>query len=195
MLAREDLQGSKLKAPPLALQMTTALVPNPGTKAARIYNASLAAREVALLTSLERERVSTLSIEDARDRLGVRAKKDVSSLSRKGALQLWNAETLSGVQGSSTATASLGGRFVVGAATMFRMSVATGVIRNGQLVLEGEHEEPLPEGRPFIVFFQSNEVEELDEETEDGLLEAMAQLDRGEGRPMRELIDELKAKK
>lgn len=75
------------------------------------------------------------------------------------------------------------------------MSVATGVIRNGQLVLEDEHEKPLPEGRPFIVFFQSNEVEELDKETEDELLEAIAQVDRGEGRPMRELIDELKAKK
>jgi hypothetical protein len=74
------------------------------------------------------------------------------------------------------------------------MSIAIGVIRNGQLVLEGE-QTPLPEGRRVTVFFEDDEVEQLDEETEDELIEAIAQADRGEGRPMRELIDELKAKK
>jgi hypothetical protein len=74
------------------------------------------------------------------------------------------------------------------------MSVAIGVVRDGQLVVEGDGEPP-PEGRRFAVFFEDDDVEELDEETEDWLLEGVAQADRGEGRPMRELVDELKAKK
>jgi hypothetical protein len=73
------------------------------------------------------------------------------------------------------------------------MGVATGVIRNGQLVLEKESA-PLPEGKPFIVFFKDDGVDELDEETAQELAEAIAQADRGEGRPMTELVDELKAK-
>jgi predicted transcriptional regulator of viral defense system len=57
------------------------------TKAEGIYNHSLSRREVALLVELERDRISALSIIEARRRVGAAAAKVVSSLSRKGVLQ------------------------------------------------------------------------------------------------------------
>ena len=51
------------------------------------YNVSLSAREVALLSGLERDRVVSLSIDEARRHLGDAAPRVLSSLSRKGALQ------------------------------------------------------------------------------------------------------------
>lgn len=53
----------------------------------RDYNAALSAREVWLLSGLERDRATSLSIADARRRLGPSAQRVLSSLSRKGALQ------------------------------------------------------------------------------------------------------------
>jgi len=62
-------------------------MPVSGNKTALVYNLSLSSREVTLLSELERDRVTSLSIDEARRRLGPAAAKVVSSLSRKGALQ------------------------------------------------------------------------------------------------------------
>ena len=71
------------------------------------------------------------------------------------------------------------------------MRIAEGTVVGNTVVLE----QPLPEGSHVTVYLdeEGDEVE-IDEETEAGLREAIAQADRGEGRPMSELIAKLKAK-
>ncbi len=59
------------------------------------------------------------------------------------------------------------------------MSIAIGRIRGGQVVVEGEGE-PLPEGcRVMIVIEDEGEGFHLDDASQKELLEAMAELDRG----------------
>ena len=62
-------------------------MPVSGNKAAPDYTSSLSSREVTLLSELERDRVTSLAIDEAWRRVGPAAAKVISSLSRKGALQ------------------------------------------------------------------------------------------------------------
>ena len=71
------------------------------------------------------------------------------------------------------------------------MSVATGIIRDGQLVLQGE-EEPLPEGRRFTVLIEDDEEGfELDEESVKLLLESQKKIRRGDFVTGEEMLKEL----
>ena len=71
------------------------------------------------------------------------------------------------------------------------MSVATGIIRDGQLVVEGEGE--LPEGRRFVVVIDDAEKGfHLDEQSQQELLEAMAEIERGEFVTEEQALAELK---
>ena len=74
------------------------------------------------------------------------------------------------------------------------MSVATGFIRGGQLVLEGE-QEPLPEGRRFTVVIEDEgKGFRLDESSIVALREAQAEIRRGnfitEEQVLKELDDD-----
>lgn len=75
------------------------------------------------------------------------------------------------------------------------MSVATGIIRDGQLVVEGDGE-PLPEGRRFTLVIDDEEKGfHLDEQSQQELLEAMAEIDRGEFVTKEQVLAELKRHK
>jgi hypothetical protein len=72
------------------------------------------------------------------------------------------------------------------------MSIATGVIRDGQLVIEGEGA-PLPEGRRFTLVIDDEEKGfNLDEESQRELLEAMAEIERGDFVTKEQVLAELK---
>ena len=59
------------------------------------------------------------------------------------------------------------------------MSVATGIIRDGRLVLQDD-EEPLPEGRRFTVVIEDDDEDfQLDESSLKLLLESQASIRRG----------------
>ena len=59
------------------------------------------------------------------------------------------------------------------------MSIATGIIRDGQLQVEGEHD-PLPEGRRFTVVIEDEgKGFHLDEASLKSLREAQAEIRRG----------------
>lgn len=74
---------------------------------------------------------------------------------------------------------------------MRRMSVATGIIRDGQLVLQGE-EEPLPEGRRFTILIEDDEQgAQLDEDSVRLLLESQAKIRRGDFITAEEMLKEL----
>lgn len=71
------------------------------------------------------------------------------------------------------------------------MSIATGKIRGGQLVLEGE-QEPLPEGRRFTVIIEDEEKGfHLDEASIRELREAQADIRRGNFVTEEEMLKEL----
>jgi hypothetical protein len=71
------------------------------------------------------------------------------------------------------------------------MSVATGVIRGGKLVLEGD-EEPLPEGRRFTVVIDDDESgARVDAEQLRLLLEAQAEIRAGKSVSAEEMLAEL----
>jgi hypothetical protein len=71
------------------------------------------------------------------------------------------------------------------------MSVATGIIRDGQLVVEGEG--PLPEGRRFTLVIDDEEKGfHLDEQSQQELLEAMAEIERGDFVTKEQVLAELK---
>jgi hypothetical protein len=75
------------------------------------------------------------------------------------------------------------------------MSVAIGRVRGGQVVVEGEGQ-PLPEGRRVtLVIDDEDEGFHLDAESQRELLEAMAELDRGESVSEEQLDAELDALK
>jgi hypothetical protein len=71
------------------------------------------------------------------------------------------------------------------------MRIAEGTVVGNTVVLE----QPLPEGSHVTVYLdeEGDEVE-IDEETEAGLREAIAQADAGDVRPMSETLAKLKAK-
>src|SRR5439155_17650857 len=83
-------------------------------------------------------------------------------------------------------------QFVLGAATMRSMRIAAGRVVGKTVVLEGE---PLPEGSRVTVYFDERDGVHVDPETRKALLESIAEADRGETRPVEELIAKLKAKK
>jgi hypothetical protein len=75
------------------------------------------------------------------------------------------------------------------------MSVAIGRVRGGQVVVEGEGG-PLPEGRRVtLVIDDDDEGFNLDEESQRELVEAMAEMDRGEFVTQEQLDAELDALK
>ncbi len=72
------------------------------------------------------------------------------------------------------------------------MRVATGKVRGGQVVLDGEGE-PLPEGRRVTVVVEDGaEGFYLDEQSQQELLEAMREIERGEFVTKDQLLEELK---
>lgn len=71
------------------------------------------------------------------------------------------------------------------------MSVATGRIRGGQVVLEGEGE-PLPEGKRVVVVIEGEEEGvQLDEESLRELREAQAEIRLGHFITEQQMLDEL----
>jgi hypothetical protein len=74
------------------------------------------------------------------------------------------------------------------------MSVAIGRIRGGQVVVEGEGA-PLPEGRRVTLVIDDEEGFHLDEASQRELLEAMAEIERGEFVTEEQLEAELDALK
>ena len=75
------------------------------------------------------------------------------------------------------------------------MRVATGKIRGGQVVVDGDGE-PLPEGRRVtLVIEEEMEGFHLDEQSQKDLLEAMREIDRGEFVTKEQLLGELKQQK
>ena len=74
------------------------------------------------------------------------------------------------------------------------MRIAAGrVVGDGATVeLDGER---LPKGGRVTVYFEETAGEYVDEEAKTELLESIAEADRGETRPVEELIARLKAKK
>ncbi len=71
------------------------------------------------------------------------------------------------------------------------MSVATGKIRGGQVVLDGDGE-PLPEGRRVtLVIEEEAEGFHLDPQSQQELLEAMREIARGEFVSKEQLLAEL----
>lgn len=75
---------------------------------------------------------------------------------------------------------------------MSGMSVAIGVIRHGQLVLEGD-EKRLPEGKRVTVLIEDDDEAgfHLSEEQLKALLEAQASIRRGEFVNMEQMLKEL----
>jgi hypothetical protein len=75
---------------------------------------------------------------------------------------------------------------------MRSMSVAFGVIRHGQLVLEGD-EEPLPEGKRVTVLIEDDDevVPRLSEEQVKLLIEAQDSIRRGEYVTMEQALKDL----
>lgn len=72
------------------------------------------------------------------------------------------------------------------------MRVATGKIRGGQVVLDGESD-PLPEGRRVtVVIEEGTEGFHLDAQSQAELLEAMREIDRGQFITKDQLLSELK---
>jgi hypothetical protein len=74
------------------------------------------------------------------------------------------------------------------------MRIVSGkVVGTGNTVeFEGE---PMTAGSQVRLYVEEDGIETVDDATADGLNEAILQADRGEARPMAELIAELKAKK
>lgn len=73
------------------------------------------------------------------------------------------------------------------------MRVTTGIVRRGKVELD---DNDLPDGTPVAVIVRdSQETFELSPEEEAKLLEAIAELDRGEYEDGRELLRELRQKK
>lgn len=78
-----------------------------------------------------------------------------------------------------------------GAATMLGMSIAIGVVRKGQLVLEGD-QEPLPEGQRFTVLIEDEQAGfHLTDEQLKLLREAQAEIRRGNFVTEEEMLKEL----
>lgn len=72
---------------------------------------------------------------------------------------------------------------------MTAMQVATGTVVNGRIVLEGV---PLPEGAVVTVLTRgADEVFQLSPQQEDELLEAMAEIERGETVSLQDLLSSL----
>ena len=71
------------------------------------------------------------------------------------------------------------------------MQIASGKVVGGRVELEGE----LPEGTTVMVIArEADETFEVDADTEQILLRAIAQCERGETIPMGDLLDELRAR-
>jgi beta-lactam-binding protein with PASTA domain len=71
------------------------------------------------------------------------------------------------------------------------MRIASGRVVGGRVEVDAE----LPEGASVTVLaFEGDEAFEADEETERMLLDAIAQCDRRQTTPMRELLDELRSR-
>ncbi len=70
------------------------------------------------------------------------------------------------------------------------MRIAAGKVVDNKVVLEGE---PLPEGTRVTVYVEERDGVVVDAETERELLESIAEADRGETRPIEELLTEIKA--
>jgi len=72
------------------------------------------------------------------------------------------------------------------------MSITTGVVRHGQLVLEGD-EEPLPEGSRFTILLEDDEPtgHHLSKDQVKMLLESQASIRRGEYVTMEQMVKEL----
>ena len=69
------------------------------------------------------------------------------------------------------------------------MKIVRGKVVDGKIEVEGH---PFAEGSKVAVCaFDSGEVYQLSPEEEAELLEAMAEIDRGEGRPVEEFLREL----
>jgi hypothetical protein len=72
------------------------------------------------------------------------------------------------------------------------MSIATGVVRHGQLVLEGD-DEPLPEGRRFTVLIDDDDdgVGELSAEQVKMLLDAQARIRNGDFVTLEQMLKDI----
>ena len=71
------------------------------------------------------------------------------------------------------------------------MQIASGKVVGGRVELDGE----LPEGATVTVIAQeADETFEVDADTEQILLRAIAQCERGETMPMADLLSELRAR-
>lgn len=72
------------------------------------------------------------------------------------------------------------------------MGVTTGIIRDGQLIVDSGGE-PLPEGRRFTVIIDDEEKGfHLDEQSQQELLDAMAEIERGDFVTKEQVLAELK---
>jgi len=72
------------------------------------------------------------------------------------------------------------------------MKMSTGKVVDGKIVIEGVE---LVEGSTVIVLEEDDDVVELTAEQEAQLDIALAQADRGEGIPMAEMLQQLRAKR
>ena len=74
---------------------------------------------------------------------------------------------------------------------MGRMRIAPGKVVNGRVELDAE----LPEGTSVTVLaLEGDETFEVDAETEQMLLQAIAQCDKGQTTPMADLVSELRSR-
>jgi hypothetical protein len=97
------------------------------------------------------------------------------------------------MRGTSTAATAVEpvGAAITGRRHNVAMSLATGIIRDGQLVLEGE-QEPLPEGRRFTMLIEGDEpVFELTPDQVKLLLESQAKIRRGEFFTTKQILEDL----
>ena len=75
--------------------------------------------------------------------------------------------------------------------TMGHMRMTRGKIVNGRVELDAE----LPEGTPVTVLaLEGDETFEVDSETEQILLQAIAQCEKGQMTPMADLLSELRSR-
>ena len=73
------------------------------------------------------------------------------------------------------------------------MRVASGQVIDGRVEVDAAD---LPEGAAVTVLFtEGDETFEADEETERMLLESIAQCERGQTRPLSQVLDELRQRK
>lgn len=74
---------------------------------------------------------------------------------------------------------------------MGHMRIASGKVVNGRVELDGE----LPEGTSVTVLaLEGDETFEADAETEQMLLQAIAQCEKGQTTPMADLVSELRSR-